>query len=69
MLHQPLLQNLEDLLEDKFNYVPHKDCVKDYKENQAEEENIVIISESSKPKHSKNNYLQHLPTPPSIILS
>ena len=57
MLHQPLLQNLEDLLEDEFDYVPYEDCVKDYKENQAEEENVDIISKSSKPKCSKNNYL------------
>ena len=51
MLYQPLLQNLEDLLEDKFNRV------EDYEQNQAEEENVDIISKSSKPKYSKNNYL------------
>ena len=51
MLYQPLLQNLEDLSEDEFNHV------KDYEENQAEEENVDIISKSSKPKHSENNYL------------
>jgi len=69
VLHQPLLQNLEDLLEDEFDYICHKDCVEDYEENQAEEENVDTISESSEPKRSKNNYSQHLPTPPSIILS